>query len=343
MDELDVSIRLNGDALTVRVDATTSLAELLRNQAGLTGTKVACGEGTCGACTVLVDGAPTLSCILLAAQVDGADVRTVEGLSVDGELSVLQRAFIAEDAFQCGFCTPGQLASATALLAANPTPTRDEIRHAMAGQPVPVRHVSEDRARRAARVRGLSLVARLVRTQVEMEGRFEDRWVLVEPDDHIEPWPDPGELAVVGRPAPRLTGPRRVSGAARFVSDISLPGMLEAVVVRSPHAHARVELDLDAARAVPGVLAVAGPGDTPLLGRDAGADGGARVRGRRRRRACGQSTRAQPRSVLPRSPPAGRRSASSSTSSRGSPISASPRTRRRASAATSRPDSTRPT
>jgi aerobic-type carbon monoxide dehydrogenase small subunit (CoxS/CutS family) len=133
MDELDVTIRLNGDALTVRVDATTSLAELLRNQAGLTGTKVACGEGTCGACTVLVDGAPTLSCILLAAQADGAEVRTVEGLSVDGDLSVLQRAFIAEDAFQCGFCTPGQLASATALLAANPAPTRAEIRHAMTG------------------------------------------------------------------------------------------------------------------------------------------------------------------------------------------------------------------
>jgi aerobic-type carbon monoxide dehydrogenase small subunit (CoxS/CutS family) len=133
MDELDVTVKLNGDALTVRVDATTSLAELLRNQAGLTGTKVACGEGTCGACTVLVDGAPTLSCILLAAQADGADVRTVEGLSVDGELSLLQRAFIAEDAFQCGFCTPGQLASATALLEANPAPTRDEIRHAMAG------------------------------------------------------------------------------------------------------------------------------------------------------------------------------------------------------------------
>jgi xanthine dehydrogenase YagT iron-sulfur-binding subunit len=133
MDELDVTIRLNGDELTARVDATTSLAELLRNQAGLTGTKVACGEGTCGACTVLVDGAPTLSCILLAAQADGAEIRTVEGLSVDGELSPLQRAFIAEDAFQCGFCTPGQLASATALLAANPAPTRAEIRHAMAG------------------------------------------------------------------------------------------------------------------------------------------------------------------------------------------------------------------
>ncbi len=108
-------------------------------------------------------------------------------------------------------------------------------------------------------------MAKLVRTQVEMEGRFEDRWVLVEPDDHIERWPDSSELAVVGVAAPRLTGPKRVSGSARFISDIALPGMLEAVVVRSPHAHARVELDLAAARAVPGVLAVAGPGDAPPL------------------------------------------------------------------------------
>ena len=82
---------------------------------------------------MLVDGAAALSCILLAAQADGADVRTVEGLGRRRRLSALQQAFIAEDAFQCGFCTPGQLASATALLAANPTPTRDEIRHAMAG------------------------------------------------------------------------------------------------------------------------------------------------------------------------------------------------------------------
>jgi aerobic-type carbon monoxide dehydrogenase small subunit (CoxS/CutS family) len=133
MAELDVMIRLNGDAYTARVDATASLAELLRNHAGLTGTKVACGEGTCGACTVLVDGLPTLSCILLAAQAEDAEVRTVEGLSDDGELSVLQRAFVAEDALQCGFCTPGQLASASALLAANPSPTREDVRYAMAG------------------------------------------------------------------------------------------------------------------------------------------------------------------------------------------------------------------
>jgi CO/xanthine dehydrogenase Mo-binding subunit len=108
-------------------------------------------------------------------------------------------------------------------------------------------------------------VAKLVRTQVEMEGRFEDRWVLVEPDDHIESWPASSELAVVGRPAPRVTGRKRVSGDARFISDIALPGMLEGIVLRSPHAHARVTLELEAARAIPGVLAVAGPGDTPPL------------------------------------------------------------------------------
>jgi aerobic-type carbon monoxide dehydrogenase small subunit (CoxS/CutS family) len=133
MAELRVSIHVNGEPLIARVEELSTLAELVRGPAGLTGTKIACAEGTCGACTVLVDGAPTLSCILLAAQADGCEIRTVEGLAQGGELSPLQQAFIDEDAFQCGFCTPGQLASATALLADNPTPTPEEVRHAMAG------------------------------------------------------------------------------------------------------------------------------------------------------------------------------------------------------------------
>jgi carbon-monoxide dehydrogenase small subunit len=133
MAELDVSIRLNGELLMARVEELSTLAELVRGYAGLTGTKIACAEGTCGACTVLVDGAPTLSCILLAAQTEGCEIRTVESLAHGGELSPLQQAFIAEDAFQCGFCTPGQLATATALLAENAAPTPDEVRQAMAG------------------------------------------------------------------------------------------------------------------------------------------------------------------------------------------------------------------
>jgi xanthine dehydrogenase YagT iron-sulfur-binding subunit len=133
MPDLELTLRLNGDAFPLRVDALTTLAEAIREHAGMTGTKIACGEGTCGACTVLVDGTPALSCIMLAGQAEGREVQTVESHAPEGELSPLQQAFIAEDAFQCGFCTPGQLASASALLERNSSPSRAEIRHAMAG------------------------------------------------------------------------------------------------------------------------------------------------------------------------------------------------------------------
>lgn len=106
-----------------------TLAETLRNDLGLTGTKIACAEGHCGACTVLVDGEPHLSCITLVHTVDDRDVTTIEGLRDHP----LVDAFVRTDALQCGFCTPGQIVSASALVASNPEPTSDEIRHAMAG------------------------------------------------------------------------------------------------------------------------------------------------------------------------------------------------------------------
>ena len=109
--------------------ASRTLAETLRDELGLTGTKVACGEGHCGACTVLVDGVPTLSCITLAHAVDGREITTIEGLREHP----LVAAFVRADALQCGFCTPGQIVSASALVAANPTPDREEVRRAMAG------------------------------------------------------------------------------------------------------------------------------------------------------------------------------------------------------------------
>ncbi len=102
---------------------------MLREDLGLTGTKIACGEGHCGACTVMLDGVPTLSCITLAHTVDGREVTTIEGLRDHP----LVHAFVRADAVQCGFCTPGQIVSAAALVAANPTPSQDEIRHAMSG------------------------------------------------------------------------------------------------------------------------------------------------------------------------------------------------------------------
>jgi aerobic-type carbon monoxide dehydrogenase small subunit (CoxS/CutS family) len=119
---------VNGGEHVADAPVGTSLATLLRDRLGLTGTKIACNEGHCGACTVLVDGAPTLSCITLAHSVHG-EVTTIEGLRDHP----LVQAFVRADAVQCGFCTPGQVVSAAALVASNPEPTVDEIRHRMAG------------------------------------------------------------------------------------------------------------------------------------------------------------------------------------------------------------------
>ena len=106
-----------------------TLAETLRDELGLTGTKVACNEGHCGACTVLVDGVPTLSCITLAHAVEGREITTIEGLREHPMVA----AFVRADALQCGFCTPGQIVSAAALVEAEPNPTPEHVRHAMAG------------------------------------------------------------------------------------------------------------------------------------------------------------------------------------------------------------------
>src|ERR671919_526338 len=120
---------VNGHAYELEAPVCRTLAEVLRDDLGLTGTKVACGEGHCGACTVQLDGVPTLSCITLVHMVGEREVTTIEGLRDHPMVA----AFVRTDAVQCGFCTPGQVVSATALVDANPTPTRDEIRHAMSG------------------------------------------------------------------------------------------------------------------------------------------------------------------------------------------------------------------
>ncbi len=122
-------LTVNGGAYEVHAAVGRTLAETLREDLGLTGTKVACGEGHCGACTVQVDGVPVLSCITLVHAVEGRAVTTIEGLRDHP----LVDAFVTADALQCGFCTPGQIVSAAALVEAVPDPTRDEIRHAMAG------------------------------------------------------------------------------------------------------------------------------------------------------------------------------------------------------------------
>ena len=128
-----VSLTVNGVEHDVEVEERWTLAELLRDGIGLTGTKIGCDRSECGACTVLMNGAPVYSCSQLAVWADGAEIRTVEGLASNGVLSPLQQAFVDNNAPQCGFCTSGQLMSATALLATNPRPTADDARAALVG------------------------------------------------------------------------------------------------------------------------------------------------------------------------------------------------------------------
>lgn len=128
-----ITFTLNGQQTKIAVEPNLLLVDMLRDRLGLTGTKIGCGEGDCGACTVLLDGKTVNSCLILALQVDGHSVLTVEGLGNYDKLHPLQAAFIAEGAVQCGFCTPGMLLSAKALLDENPQPTRQEIAKHISG------------------------------------------------------------------------------------------------------------------------------------------------------------------------------------------------------------------
>jgi aerobic-type carbon monoxide dehydrogenase small subunit (CoxS/CutS family) len=127
-----VNLTVNGERHELELAPLARLADVLRDTLGLVGTKIGCGEGACGACAVLLDGRSVNSCLLLAAAAEGHEIETIEGLSRDG-LTPIQQTFVAEDAVQCGFCTSGQVVSATALLRATPAPGRDDIRQAMSG------------------------------------------------------------------------------------------------------------------------------------------------------------------------------------------------------------------
>jgi len=128
-----VSLKVNGQAHQLLVEPRVVLVDALRDRIGLTGTKTVCGRGACGACTVLVDGAPQCSCLLLAVEVTGKSITTIEGLKTDNRLTPVQQAFVEADALQCGFCTSGMVMSCKALLDRNPHPSSAEIREAVAG------------------------------------------------------------------------------------------------------------------------------------------------------------------------------------------------------------------
>ncbi len=131
--QLDVSIRVNGEAVRERVEARKTLVDFLREDLGLTGSHIGCEQGACGACTVLVDGEVVRGCLVLAVQCDGAEVETIEGISDSGLIADLQEAFQRRNALQCGFCTPGMLIGAKELLSRGGLPSRDTIREHLSG------------------------------------------------------------------------------------------------------------------------------------------------------------------------------------------------------------------
>ena len=132
-EAVDISLTVNGEAMEIDVAPNELLLNVLRERLELTGAKYGCGVGECGACTIWLDGQPALGCLVLAVSADGADVRTIEGEAENGQLSRLQQAFIDENAFQCGYCTPGMLMMSKKLLEEIPQPTEEEIRDYLRG------------------------------------------------------------------------------------------------------------------------------------------------------------------------------------------------------------------
>ncbi len=231
-----IRLTVNGSARQIDVEDRWTLAELLRDHLRLTGTKIGCDRGECGACTVLVDGRPVYACSQLAAWMDGRSIETVEGLIANDALDPLQQAFVDHDAPQCGFCTSGQLMSAKALVTANRHPTADEARAAMTGNLCRCANYNHYIA---------AVVASGRPTPAATAAVSEARGSVVAP------------LNAVGHATPRIDAVERVTGKAMYTADIQLPGMLYARVLRSPHPHARiVRIDASKASAMPGVAAI---------------------------------------------------------------------------------------
>jgi CO/xanthine dehydrogenase Mo-binding subunit/aerobic-type carbon monoxide dehydrogenase small subunit (CoxS/CutS family) len=232
---LPVHLAVNGRHHNLEVHPHELLLDVLRDRLDLKGAKRSCDSQVCGACTVLVDGLPVSACTYLAVEADGRSVLTVEGLA-DGEaLHPLQRAFAERAAVQCGFCTPGMLLTASALLHDNPAPTREDVLHALRGS--------------LCRCTGYRKIVEAILAVTSSDGHAVT--------DGAERAAGPSRLRVVGHPVPRIDGTEKVTGRARYVTDLLAPGMLHAKVLRSPHAHARiVRIDTARARAMPGVVTV---------------------------------------------------------------------------------------
>lgn len=228
--KIPVSLNVNGTRYAVLVEPEHTLADTLRVDLGLAGTKRACNEGECGSCTVLLDGAAINSCLVLAVQVQDRAITTIEGLAPAGELHPVQRAFVEHHAAQCGYCTPGMILTAASLLATNPSPSEEDIKQAIRGN--------------LCRCTGYTKIVEAIQAAAGTAP--------------ASPTPRSSNgYTVVGTSLPRVDALEKVTGKATYVFDLAMPAMLWGEILRSPHPHARItRIDTSRARALPGVMAV---------------------------------------------------------------------------------------
>jgi CO/xanthine dehydrogenase Mo-binding subunit/aerobic-type carbon monoxide dehydrogenase small subunit (CoxS/CutS family) len=233
-----IQLVVNERRYRVQVGPKTSLLEVLRDHLDLTGTKNGCNQGHCGACTVIVDGKAVRSCTYLARRAEGKHIRTIEGLAQGDQLHPVQRAFVEHGAIQCGFCTPGMIMSAVALLESNPQPTREDIVRAL-------RH-------NLCRCTGYERIIRAIEAVAGTGSQSVIVPAVKQP------------LAAVGQALPRPDAVAKATGSAQYAADLRFPDMLYAKVLRSKYPHAQVlGIDTAAAQAYPGVVRVLTAADVP--------------------------------------------------------------------------------
>jgi len=287
-----ISFTLNGEATSIDVPPETTLLQALREECGLFGVKHGCETGECGACTVLLDGKPVSSCVMLAPQVEGRSVTTIESLGERPEfgwrrtegLHALQQAFVDTGAIQCGYCTPAMVLAALALLRREPNPSEEQVREALSGvlcrctgylKPVQavLRAAAVLRGEQVEPLEGVAPPALEAFLSEDLSGEGGD-WgapgaatatrTSVLPHIQLAPRQEPFE--VVGHPEPKVDAIKLVQGKPAFTADIEMRGMLVAKVLHSPHAHARIQrIDASKARALPGVAAVLTWQDIPRV------------------------------------------------------------------------------
>jgi len=226
-----VRLRVNGEEVLFSGDGNLTLLDFLREELGLTGTKKGCDQGDCGACTVLIDGQPVNACLVLVSEVDGKEVITIEGLSLDGKLHPVQQAFVDYNALQCGFCTPGMILTAVALLRENPTPTPDEIRRYLEGN--------------LCRCTGYSKIIEAIQAATAYYSGIDEQQTAT---THVR----------------RLEAREKTTGLTVFGADMKRPGMLVGKILHSQVPHARIKgIRTDKARSLPGVVAIITAQDFP--------------------------------------------------------------------------------